>query len=131
VATKHEYTCINCPMSCALELVEENGEVKSVTGSGCKVGERYAAEEFTDPRRVVTTTVPVRHGLLPLLPVRTTTSIPKRLIMDATRRLAEVVVEAPVHNGQVIVPDILGTGVDVISSRELEAEPCDGAPGAA
>ena len=120
MASKHEYTCINCPMSCALELVEENGEVKSVTGAQCKVGEKYAAEEFTDPRRVVTTTVGVRHGLLPLLPVRTTTAIPRRLILDATRRLAEVVVDAPVRNGQVIVPDILGTGVDVIASRDLD-----------
>ena len=107
-------------MSCALELTEEDGEVKSVTGAQCKVGEKYAAEEFSDPRRVVTTTVPVRHGLLPLLPVRTTTSIPRRLILDVTRRLAEVVLEAPVSNGQVIVPDIMGTGVDVIASRDLE-----------
>ena len=120
MANKHQYTCINCPMSCALELTEEDGEVKSVTGAQCKVGEKYAAEEFADPRRVVTTTVPVRHGLLPLLPVRTTTSIPRRLILDVTRRLAEVVLEAPVSNGQVIVPDIMGTGVDVIASRDLE-----------
>jgi len=107
-------------MSCALELTEENGEVTGVTGAQCKVGEKYAAEEFADPRRVVTTTVPVRHGLLPLLPVRTTTAIPRRLILDATRRLSEVVLEAPVRNGQVIVADIMGTGVDVIASRDLE-----------
>jgi CxxC motif-containing protein len=117
--TSHEYTCINCPMSCRLELTEEDGEVVGVTGQQCKVGKSYAEEEFKDPRRVVTTTVPVEGGVLPLLPVRSTAPIPKRMLMDAARDLAGVVVEAPVESGQVIVKDILGTGVDVISSRDL------------
>jgi len=108
-------------MSCQLEVTEENGEVTGVEGADCKVGLKYAEEEFKDPRRVVTTTVPVRHGLLPLLPVRSTAPIPKRLILDAARQLANVVVDAPVKGGQVIMGDIMGTGVDVISSRDLEA----------
>lgn len=121
MTSKHEYTCINCPLSCSLELTEKDGEVLEVTGNDCKVGRRYAAEEFTDPRRVVTTTVPVRGGTLPLLPVRSAASIPKRLILDAADALAGVVVDAPVRNGQVILADILGTGVDVIASRDLGA----------
>jgi CxxC motif-containing protein len=32
------------------------------------------------------------------------------------------VVEAPVADGQVVYPDILGTGVDIVSSRKLERE---------
>jgi CxxC motif-containing protein len=93
--------------------------VLEVKGQGCKVGERYAKQEFTDPRRVVTTTVPVRDGALPLVPVRSAGTIPKRLVADAAKALAEVVVEAPVNSGDVIVKDILGTGIDVIASRDL------------
>ena len=119
---KHNYVCINCPLSCSLELTEENGEVLEVTGNECKVGVRYAEEEFKDPRRVVTTTILVRDGTLPVLPVRTTEAIPKRLVIDAVRALAEVVVQAPVTEGQVIYPDIMNTGVDVISSRDLMKE---------
>jgi CxxC motif-containing protein len=120
VKSKHEYTCINCPLSCSLELTEENGEVLGVTGNECKIGARYAEEEFRDPRRVVTTTVAVRDGVLPLLPVRTATPIPKRLVTDASKVLASVVVDAPVENGQVVLKNILDTGVDVIASRDLE-----------
>lgn len=120
MTSKHEYTCINCPLSCALELTEDEGEVLGVTGEGCKVGTKYARQEFTDAQRVVTTTVPVRDGSLPLLPVRSAGTIPKRLVMTAARELATVVVEAPVKNGQVILHDLLGTGVDVIASRDLE-----------
>ncbi len=116
---KHNYVCINCPLSCALELTEENGEVLEVTGNECKVGARYAEEELKDPRRVVTTTILVKNGALPVLPVRTAEAIPKRLVIDAVKALAEVVAEAPVEEGQVIYPDILGTGVDVIASRDL------------
>ncbi|MBU4193682.1 MAG: DUF1667 domain-containing protein [Actinobacteria bacterium] len=120
--SKHAFICISCPLGCSLELIEENGEVLEVTGADCKIGERYAAEEFKDPRRVVTTTVRVKGGTLPLLPVRTTDAIPKGLVVDAVRALDGVEVEAPVEDGQVICSDILETGVDVISSRELARE---------
>ena len=33
--------------------------------------------------------------------------------------------DAPVADGQVIYPDILGTGVDVVASRELDEEAPD------
>lgn len=120
MTSKHEYTCVNCPLSCSLELTEEGGEVLKVEGQGCRIGERYAREEFTDPRRVVTTTVPVRDGTLPLLPVRSAGTIPKRLVMEAAARISGLTVTAPVRDGDVIAGDILGTGVDVIASRDLE-----------
>ncbi|MBU1670641.1 MAG: DUF1667 domain-containing protein [Actinobacteria bacterium] len=117
--SSHEFTCINCPLSCPLELVEEDGRVLEVKGAECRLGEKYAEAEFTDPRRVVTTTVTVRNGTLPLLPVRSTEAIPRRLVREAVESLASIAVEAPVKEGQVILADLLGTGVDVVSSRDL------------
>ena len=117
---KHVFTCINCPLGCSLELVEEGGEVIGITGNECEVGRRYAEEEFRDPRRVVTTTVRVRKGVLPMLPVVTTRPIPKSLVREAVKALSGVEVEAPVRDGQVIYRDILGTGVDVVASRRLD-----------
>lgn len=106
-------------MSCSLELTEDDGEVLEVRGNECKVGVRYAEEEFKDPRRVVTTTVTVENGILPLLPVRSEEAIPKNLAGEAVRVLAELVLAAPVRIGQVVYPDILNTGVDVVASRDL------------
>ena len=119
---KHEYLCINCPLGCTLELTEEDGEILEIAGAECKVGEKYAEEEFRNPRRMVTTTVRVSGGALPLLPVASESPIPKKLVRDAVKQLAELVVEAPVADGQVVYPDILGTGVDIVSSRKLERE---------
>ena len=119
---KHDFVCINCPLSCSLELTEEDGEVLEVSGADCNVGEKYAVEEFKDPRRTVSTTVMVRGGVLPLLPVVSAATIPKTMVKEAVRALAGVVVDAPVADGQVIYPDILGTGVDIVSSRRLDTE---------
>ncbi|MBC7246747.1 MAG: DUF1667 domain-containing protein [Actinobacteria bacterium] len=116
----HKFTCINCPLSCSLELVEEDGEILEVRGNDCEIGRRYAEEEFRDPRRMVTTTVRVRNGILPLLPVVSTGPIPKALVKEAVRILAGVTVEAPVEDGQLIHADILGTGADIVASRRLD-----------
>ncbi|OFW58551.1 MAG: hypothetical protein A2V52_07350 [Actinobacteria bacterium RBG_19FT_COMBO_54_7] len=118
----HSFVCINCPLSCSLELIEENGEVIEVLGNECNVGAKYAEEEFRNPRRMVTTTVTVREGLLPLLPVVSESSVPKDMVREAVKVLSEVVVDAPVDEGQVIYEDILGTGVNIISSRKLERQ---------
>ncbi len=117
---KHDFICINCPLSCSLELYEEEGRVREVKGADCKIGEKYAAEEFTDARRVLTTTVKAKDGIITLLPVRSTGAIPKRLVKEAVRELADIVVEAPVDKGQVILADILETGIDVVASRRLD-----------
>jgi len=109
-------------MSCRLELIEEDGKVLEVRGADCKNGVRYAEAEFTDPRRNVTTTVLALGGMLPLLPVRTTEPIPKVKVRDVARRLSSVTVDAPVKEGQLVLADILGTGVDVIACRDLPAE---------
>ncbi len=120
--TKHELVCINCPLSCGIELSEENGEILEINGAECKVGVKYAEEEFRNPRRMVSTTVKVKGGVLPLLPVASASPIPKSMVREAVRVLAVLVLEAPVADGQVVYRDILGTGVDIVSSRRLDTE---------
>jgi CxxC motif-containing protein len=119
---KHDLVCINCPLSCSIELIEENGEVLEISGADCKVGVKYAEEEFRNPRRMVSTTVKVEGGVLPLLPVASVSTIPKSMVRDAVEVLAGIVLEAPVADGQLVYRDILGTGVDIVASRRLDAE---------
>ena len=56
---EQQITCINCPVGCRLQVVVENGEVKSVTGNSCNRGITYAKQECVAPRRMVTAVVPV------------------------------------------------------------------------
>jgi Uncharacterized protein with conserved CXXC pairs len=112
------FTCINCPMGCSLEVREENGELK-VSGNTCKRGVDYAKSEVTDPKRTVTSSVFVKGGAHPTVSVKTSSDIPKRLIRDCIRELSGLKVEAPINIGDVIVKNILGTGVDIVATRNV------------
>ena len=113
------YLCIGCPLGCRLELDESQGEVLEVRGSSCKKGEEFARQEHVDPRRVVTTTVVIAGALWPRLPVKTSGPVPAAMVADVCRALRRARASAPVALGAVIVADVLGTGVDVIATRDM------------
>lgn len=113
-------TCITCPTGCQLEVEGSvNGELK-ITGFQCRRGEEYAKNEVLNPKRVLTTTVKIKDGVLPLLPVRTAKAIPKGLLKQAMHTLADLEAKAPVQTGDVILTNLLDTGIDVIASREIK-----------
>ena len=114
-----DLTCIRCPMGCAIHVEMENGQVVSVTGNTCPRGDAYARREVTAPTRIVTTTVRVTGGILPAVSCKTRSDIPKEKIFDVVRALKSVVVPAPVHIGQVLLPDAAGTGVDVVATKDV------------
>ena len=114
-----ELICVTCPMGCSLEVTHEGKTVLGVDGSVCKRGQAYAAGELADPRRMVATTVQVTNGVHPLVPVYTTAPLPKPLIFGLLSELRQVVLEAPVEAGQVVLDDALGTGVVVRTSRAM------------
>jgi CxxC motif-containing protein len=112
-------TCIVCPFGCQAELTVRGKQVLDVKGCNCERGMTYVVEEYSAPRRVLTTTVRVMGGVVSMLPVRTAKPIPKELVRIAVAALREVEVEAPVRIGDVIVGNLLGTGIEVISSRSV------------
>lgn len=112
-----ELVCIVCPKGCHLKVDEENDY--QVTGFSCQRGEEYGRQELLHPTRVLTSTVRVTGGLHARLPVKTNGVIPKEKMMEAMHLLDTVCVQAPVKAGQVILPDILGTGVSFIATRSL------------
>jgi len=111
--------CITCPIGCSLEVTHEGKTVTKVEGNQCKKGLSYAEAEISDPRRMVTTTVRVQGGVHPLVPVYTAAPIPKPLISDLLAALRRVQLQAPVQMGQVVLENALGTGIDVLASRDL------------
>ena len=111
---KRELICIGCPMGCPLTVTLDGGAVVTVQGNTCPRGDAYARREVTAPTRIVTTTVRVTGGILPAV-----SCIPKEKIFDVVRALKSVVVPAPVHIGQVLLPDAAGTGVDVVATKDV------------
>ena len=119
--TKRELTCIGCPMGCPLVVELKDGEVVSVSGNTCPRGDIYARKEVTNPTRIVTSSVRVEGGQLAAVSVKTKEDIPKGKIFDIAKALKEVTVKAPVHIGDIILQDVVGTGVDVTATKNVEA----------
>ena len=111
-------TCTVCPLGCDITVTGEGENITAIEGFSCRRGEEYARNEFVHPVRILTSSVRMTGGAEPLMPVRSAKPIPKELLLDCVEVLRTVSVEAPVHTGDVIVRDILGTGVDMIATGE-------------
>lgn len=114
-----EVTCIRCPLGCAITVdVAPDGAAVYREGASCARGREYAVAEVTAPVRSVATTINVPGRGEPLS-VKTADPIPKPLIADAVRAVKAVRVELPVRAGDVILPDVCGTGVPAIATKSL------------
>lgn len=119
---KINLVCIGCPMGCPLVVEMDGGTVVSVSGNTCPRGDAYARKEVTHPTRVVTSTVRVHGGTLPMVSCKTRSDVPKDKIFDVVRALKNVDVNAPVSIGDVVLADVAGTGVDVISTKNIRVK---------
>lgn len=121
-----QFNCTTCPSECLLTVEVErdaNGavvEVRSVAGNSCPRGDTFAHQELTCPMRVLTTTVAVSGGGEALLPVRTAEAIPLELHAHAMTFIRGLVVKAPIHMGDVVLPNLLDTGTDLIASMDID-----------
>lgn len=121
-----QFNCTTCPSECLLTVEIErdaNGavvEVCSVTGNSCPRGDKFAHQELTCPMRVLTTTVAVSGGEETLLPARTAEAIPLALHAQAMNLIRSVVVEAPIHMGDIVLENLLNTNIDLIASMDID-----------
>ncbi|HEY5001326.1 MAG TPA: DUF1667 domain-containing protein [Candidatus Cryosericum sp.] len=117
-----KFICITCPRGCALDVTMEGEAVVKMEGNSCKRGIDYVTGELNDPRRMVTTTVRVRGGVHPLAPVYTESPIPKPRIFDLLAEIRKIELKAPVKFGDVVIENALGTGVNILASRNIPAK---------
>ena len=55
--------CIMCPLGCEMTVtLDDQGRFLSVTGNTCPRGAKYAENEITAPKRMLTTTVRIHGG---------------------------------------------------------------------
>ncbi len=122
-ATVHNLVCVACPKGCHVTAVTDaDGDVIKVEGHTCRRGLAWAQAEAAKPMRVLTVCVNVPGALQPLS-VRTTSTIPRALLRDAAAAIYawsdEGHIEAPVHVGDVVMANLLDTGVDVIATKNI------------
>ena len=111
-----ELTCIVCPRGCRLTIDDE----LNVTGNSCPRGAIYAKDELTNPKRMITSIVRVKNRENCMVSVKTTASVPKRLIFDVLKEIEKVSVEAPTNIGDVVIKNIFDTGSDIIITKKID-----------
>lgn len=117
-----ELTCIRCPRGCRVSVtLNEDGTVTSLEGNACKRGDTYVRSELAEPKRMLTTTLPVmeNHMLLGYVPVKTATDIPKEELLHVQQSLVGVSVEAPIRMGDILVEAVSSASVPLVATADF------------
>jgi CxxC motif-containing protein len=115
-------TCISCPMGCQLTVVMSGHEIKMISGNQCPIGSKYAHAELRNPVRMLTSTLKVKNGTLPVVPVKTQTPIPKDQLFPCLNALKDIELQAPIKIGDIIFQNICATGVNIIATRPVDEQ---------
>jgi CxxC motif-containing protein len=115
-----EIVCIVCPNGCRMNvIINEQNEVTLVENALCSRGQTYTKDEIQNPKRSLTSTIRVVGGTFPLVSVRSDRPIPKAMIQEALIELRKLELEAPINYHQVIIKDLLGTGANIITTKQV------------
>lgn len=114
-----DMVCIVCPNGCRLSVEQSNGKL-TVVGNKCKRGETFAVSELTNPTRSVTTSVKTTVKGYSVISVKTDGEIPKSKMFDLMELCKRIVVTEPLPIGTVVAANLFGTGVNLITTKEME-----------
>jgi CxxC motif-containing protein len=119
---KKKMRCIVCPEGCAMlaEYGEDSKKIISLEGHNCKRGIKFAEAEIKNPLRLLTTTIGIDSKISQRLPVRSNIPAPKEKIFSIAKEVKKIRAKAPIKMGEIIIADVLGTGVDIISSATVD-----------
>jgi len=112
-------TCIVCPIGCKILVKTDGKKLELIEGNKCKSGIDYARSEALNPERMLTSSVLVLNGKWPLVSVRTTKPVPRDKIFEILKELKKVNINAPVKIGQIIIRNVNGTNIDIISTKTI------------
>ena len=71
--------------------------------------------------RTISSTVEIKGGIHPRIPVKTNGDIPKEKIFEVMEEINKISVTSPVKCGDVLLHDVLGTGIDIVACRDMGA----------
>ncbi len=113
--------CKRCTMGCELKVKDYEGNI-SVEGNLCKKGTAYGKEEFAKGKRVLAFKIPIKMGYFDKIHVKTSDEISKELWDKVYDLVYSLELEAPIEFGEVIIQNILGTGIKLVSERKIDKE---------
>lgn len=112
--------CTTCPSGCALVVTVDGDQVVKVEGNTCKRGIKFAEKELVAPERMLTSTVLIRlNDTVHLVPVKSKEPMPREKMLDAMTVIKETTLDHPVKMGDVIIPNVVDCGVDIVACKTV------------
>lgn len=113
-----ELQCKVCNLGCKISIkkIDDNYVVE---GNRCNRGLEFGTKTVQEPDRIITGRALLKNGPMGRVPVKSTDVIPSYLVDEAMEIIKTTVVVAPVNKGDIIIKNILNTGVDIIAQRRV------------
>jgi CxxC motif-containing protein len=112
--------CTVCPMGCRMKVSVKDGKVINVSGNSCSRGIEYANIEAVSPSRTLTTTIKVKNSDHPVTSVKSSLPILRDDLLRCMKVINRLEVFAPLKIGDIVIENILGTGSNIIVTRNVE-----------
>lgn len=111
--SERKLICIMCPNGCELNIKTDTyGKPVEISGQKCKIGEKYAYDECTNPVRSISSTVKTKNGRV--VAVKTSAQIPKGRIFDVMAEINRIRVSDNAAYGDVVIKNVCNTGADIV-----------------
>jgi CxxC motif-containing protein len=102
-----------------MAVTESDDHSVSVEGNTCPKGLEFAEKEVKDPERILTTSIRVIEGDLPLVSVRSDAQVKKHEILTIVNELKNIYVKAPIKEGQLLEKQCGVNRVNIIATRTV------------
>lgn len=102
-----------------MQVKMQGEQIGIMEGNKCKKGVEYAQEEISNPRRMLTSSVLILDGELPIISVKTLHPIPKKKLFDVLAEIKRTIVKAPIKSGDVIIKNVADTGIDIVATKTV------------
>ncbi|MDO5734389.1 MAG: DUF1667 domain-containing protein [Eubacteriales bacterium] len=117
---KKEMVCIVCPRGCHIKVFQDEEQEWQVEDYGCKRGIEYGISEMTEPKRMLTTTVKVKGGIYPRIPVIGDKETSRAKLKDCLNILHHLELKAPIEAGEVLIANIGGTDTNILAAISMK-----------
>ncbi len=105
-----------------MSVIIQDNRQPLVEGNVCGRGRAYALQEALHPMRVLTANMKARDCARPFS-VRSSAPLPKDQLPACAAALKSCHPPLPIHIGDVILADVLGLGVNIIATQNLDFSP--------
>lgn len=105
-------------MRCLLEVTEKSDEI-IVSGNLCSKGDEFGRKAISAERRILRYKVSVEGGYFKEVFIKTHKEIAREYWIQVDEIVEKLELKAPIEFGEILVENILGTGVNIISERKI------------